>query len=202
MPADQQSFLGVSIDQIGRNSTQTIRSLAILRAITGNIDIPGGELLGGYPEEVKGFSWDADMDCHDKLPEGQRRKQLGSDRFKLETFPGWELMCKPYRRVYGHDLPNFPFTLASQMYVYEAILTGKPYPVKAFIAQGNNPLLAHANTKKAYEALKRLDLLVVMDYWLTPTAMLADYVLPAANWLERTRVNVGSYECDVGANII
>ena len=32
-----------------------------------------------------------------------------------------------------------------------------------------------------------------MDYWLTPTAMLADYVLPAADWLERNHTHSSFY---------
>jgi anaerobic selenocysteine-containing dehydrogenase len=43
------------------------------------------------------------------------------------------------------------------------------------------------DTRKVVEALTHpnLDLHVVLDYWMTPTAQLADYVLPAASWLER-----------------
>jgi anaerobic selenocysteine-containing dehydrogenase len=41
------------------------------------------------------------------------------------------------------------------------------------------------NTKLVYKALKSLDLYVVADYYMTPSAQLADYVLPSALWLER-----------------
>ena len=43
----------------------------------------------------------------------------------------------------------------------------------------------YVNSRLVYRGLKALDLLVVMDYFMTPTAMLADYVLPATDWLER-----------------
>jgi len=41
------------------------------------------------------------------------------------------------------------------------------------------------NVKRVWEALKKLNLLVVTDFFMTPTAELADYVLPATTWLER-----------------
>ncbi|HHX75197.1 MAG TPA: molybdopterin-dependent oxidoreductase, partial [Firmicutes bacterium] len=61
------------------------------------------------------------------------------------------------------------------------------YPVKALITWTSNPVMWAANTPLVLEALTHpnLDLHVVLDYWLTPTAQLADYVLPAASWLER-----------------
>jgi anaerobic selenocysteine-containing dehydrogenase len=49
----------------------------------------------------------------------------------------------------------------------------------------NNPMVTNANSKLVYEAIKNLDLYVVMDYWMTPSAALADYVFPAACWVER-----------------
>ena len=48
----------------------------------------------------------------------------------------------------------------------------------------SNPMVTQANTKLVYEALKSLDLYVVIDPFMTPSAELADYVLPPANWLE------------------
>jgi anaerobic selenocysteine-containing dehydrogenase len=41
------------------------------------------------------------------------------------------------------------------------------------------------NTKLVYEAIKKLDLYVVMDFFMTPSGQLADYVLPATTYLER-----------------
>jgi anaerobic selenocysteine-containing dehydrogenase len=56
------------------------------------------------------------------------------------------------------------------------------------IVLAGNPLMSLANTKLVYNGLKRLELLVVMDYYMTPTAELADYVLPAASTLERSDI--------------
>jgi anaerobic selenocysteine-containing dehydrogenase len=65
------------------------------------------------------------------------------------------------------------------------MLNEQPYPIKGMISVASNPLVNFPNTKLVYEALKRLDLHVVMDLFMTPTCQLADYVLPAASWLER-----------------
>jgi anaerobic selenocysteine-containing dehydrogenase len=62
---------------------------------------------------------------------------------------------------------------------------GEPYPVKAFITVAGNQMLSQTDTKLIYRALKSLDLLVAAEFFLTPTAELADYVFPAACWMER-----------------
>jgi len=63
-------------------------------------------------------------------------------------------------------------------------MTGKPYPVKAVHLHGSNPVITRANAKEVYQALKQVDFLVVADLFMTPTAELADIVLPVATWLE------------------
>ncbi len=62
--------------------------------------------------------------------------------------------------------------------------------IKALICVGGNPLLAWPGQKKAYEALKNLDLLVCIDYKLAATAELADYVIGAKLCLERDDLTV------------
>ena len=76
----------------------------------------------------------------------------------------------------------------------EAILMGKPYPIKALFCGGGNPIVAIQNSKRVWEAFKKLELLIVVDFFMTPTAELADYVLPAAMWLERDDVAAFKYE--------
>ncbi|MDP7416593.1 MAG: molybdopterin dinucleotide binding domain-containing protein [Desulfobacterales bacterium] len=51
-------------------------------------------------------------------------------------------------------------------------------------------MIAYPNTKRIYAALKssNLELLVVAEQWMTPTAMLADYVFPITNWLEHPQL--------------
>jgi len=70
----------------------------------------------------------------------------------------------------------------------DQILTGDPYPIKAAWIQTTNMLGGQAaDTRKHYEALKKLDFNVVVDTFHNPTSMaVADIVLPAAN-LSRER---------------
>ena len=63
--------------------------------------------------------------------------------------------------------------------------TGEPYPVRALIVNATNPLLTYADTHRVFNALMGLDLIVVIDYYLTPTASIADFVLPCAGAIER-----------------
>jgi len=179
---------GVKLDQLGRNQTQAIRAQCVLRAITGNLDVDGGEPFGISGEILRAID-DNEMELHDALPQEQKRKQIGVDRFRLFTWPGYEMLCEPSKGIPYVWPPTVNESCnAHEPSVWRAILTGNPYPVKALIIQGNNALLQATNTKLVYEALKSLDLSVVHDYFLTPTAMLADYVLPAADWLERAVV--------------
>lgn len=65
-----------------------------------------------------------------------------------------------------------------------AMREGKPYPVKAFLVFGNNTLATYANSRLVHESLMKLDFMVCADLFVTPTAELADIVLPAAAWPE------------------
>jgi anaerobic selenocysteine-containing dehydrogenase len=72
--------------------------------------------------------------------------------------------------------------------VFRAMREGDPYRIRAFLVFGNNSLVTYANARQVRESLLRLDLLVVTDLYMTPTAELADYVLPAAAWPELNQI--------------
>ncbi len=145
------------------NCIQTIRAISMLPALTGNVDVPGGWVfgmhgLGRFPSLIENLS------------EEMNDRRLGADRFKL--------LCGE-----GADLPaaHIPTLL-------QAMREGVPYPVKAFLVFGNNTLTTYGNTRQAAESLAKLDLMVVADLFMTPTAELADFVLPAASWPELDQV--------------
>jgi thiosulfate reductase / polysulfide reductase chain A len=153
---------GLAVEQ-NVNSLQTVRALAILRAITGNIDVPGGDILGmniirAYPT------------LKDKLPEGMVKKRLGAETYKL--LGGWRAFMP------SAHIPT----------LFKAMRTGEPYRVRALLLFGNNPLATVANSREVHESLQKLDLLVAADLFMTPSAALADYVLPAAFWPEVEQV--------------
>ena len=95
---------------------------------------------------------------------------LGADRFKL--------LCGE-----GADLPA-----AHIPTVLQAMREGKPYPVKAFMVFGNNTLTTYGNSSLVFESLMKLDFMVCADLFMTPTAELADIVLPAAAWPEINQI--------------
>jgi anaerobic selenocysteine-containing dehydrogenase len=149
---------GVAIEHTP-NCFQTVRAVALLPGITGNIDIPGGWIMGmRVIDDIPIFL--------ENLTDEMKKKRLGADRYKLLS---------------GRKAP---FPSAHIPTLLNAIRTEKPYPIKALLNFGNNTLATYANAKQAYDALLRLDFLSVMDLYMTPTAELADIVLPAASWLE------------------
>ena len=149
---------GNGTDQLGVNTFQATRALLILMGITGNLDVPGGNCFWPAPRLNYPELWD-------HLSPEQTAKRLGGDRFKA-------LNLTPY--AYAH-----PPTL------FRTILSEKPYPVKALIVVGNNTATCYPNTPVVVEALRKLELLVVQDIFMTPTAEYADVVLPAAGNMER-----------------
>ncbi|HBI27314.1 MAG TPA: dehydrogenase, partial [Peptococcaceae bacterium] len=70
----------------------------------------------------------------------------------------------------------------------DAMLEGRPYPLRGLILTGANPMLTNPNADKVEKALKSLDLFVVRDLFMTDTARLADYILPGASFLEKSEV--------------
>ncbi|MCI8743577.1 MAG: molybdopterin-dependent oxidoreductase [Lachnospiraceae bacterium] len=76
------------------------------------------------------------------------------------------------------------------MTLMDQILSGKPYPFKALVLTGANPAMTNPNSFKVRKALGALDLLVVHELFMSETAELADYILPAASYLERSEMHV------------
>src|SRR5437762_8012417 len=58
--------------------------------------------------------------------------------------------------------------------------------IKGMYIMGENPAMSDPNANHAREGLAAIDCLVVQDIFLTETAYLADVVLPASAWPEKT----------------
>jgi len=143
---------GNGLDQ-HTNVVQTVRCLAILQAISGNLGIIGGELFS--PELLFG-----DILLQEKLPKE----------------PGPIGKHPLFYNIWGLGWPE----------VQDTLFSGKPYPIKAMIVQGGCPVVINSDSDRTKEALRKLDFLVVHDIFMTATAELADIILPAATFLERT----------------
>lgn len=181
---------GFGLDKQGVNATQAARARCCLRAVTGNLDIPGGEPLG-WNEPVGRILGDNELELNEALPGSQRVKQLGADEYPFFGFPGWEKTMEANRRLpdeYMHP-PHADMTcVAHARSVFDAMVTRKPYPVTAAISVASNPLLSLPNVRRTYEALKSLDLYVVGEFYMTPSAALADYVFPICSTVETTEL--------------
>ncbi len=167
-----------------RDTASADQARFALSAITGNIDVEGGEYIPGPPRCIP----ETNLEGREYISMEQKQKQIGIDRFRVVSHLFFDELLRNSAKVWGKDkLWGLGRTnnAAHAPSVYRAMVTGKPYPVRAALSLAANPMITAANTKLVYKALKSLDLYIVSDFWLTPSAELADYVLPAANWLER-----------------
>ena len=175
---------GRGIDQVGRNVAPTHRAICCLRAITGNLDKPGSCLI----MDKSDFIPEVDLEMTSYLaPEHKARSlnTLRADGTPLQSYPGFEFMRARTERVDNKVLPERYLTAAHPDFVLHAMETGEPYPVRALFVEATNPLLTYGDTHRVFNALMGLDLIVVLDYYLSSTAQIADYVMPAAQAMER-----------------
>ncbi len=145
------------------NVTQFTRALGLLYALTGSFDAPGGNVdFAAVPS--------AKITRGEFSNSGRRAASLGLSE-----------------RPIGPASAGFVTTDE----VYRAILDGQPYPVRGLVGFGANLLLAHADTLRGREALAALDFYVHADLFMSPTAELADVVLPVATPFERDALKIG-----------
>ncbi|MCA9677470.1 MAG: molybdopterin-dependent oxidoreductase [Kofleriaceae bacterium] len=78
--------------------------------------------------------------------------------------------------------------------IADEILTDHPARYRAMLVEAANPAHSLADSKRFREALRALDLLVVIDVAMSETAQLADYVLPAATQFEKAEATFFNFE--------
>ncbi|MEG1997238.1 MAG: molybdopterin-dependent oxidoreductase, partial [Clostridiales bacterium] len=147
------------------NGVNNVRAVSMLDALNGCLDTPGGTRLGEGPG-LRGLT------LYDEIPL-RHLEPIGSTKYPV-----------------FYDFRQECHTMMSM----DTMLTDKPYPLKAMLLTAANPVLSNPNTDKVKKALASLDLLVVRDLFMTETAELADYVLPAASFLEREELHSDSYQ--------
>lgn len=140
-------------------ATQTVRAISVLYALTGSLDVPGGNVLF---EEVPSNPIDGSEFLSDARPPavGADQRPLGPARFEFVT---------------GEDF-------------YTAVLDGR---IKSLVGFGGNMVMAHADSRRGRAALRRLDCFVQADLFMTPTAELADIVLPVTTPFESEALKIG-----------
>ena len=98
--------------------------------------------------------------------------------------PFFESPFGPLRTITG----NLPANLMADM------IDSEKDPIKALFVISGNPVLTIGGEEKIRAAFRKLDLLVVLDIYRNATAEMADYLLPCADFLERSDIN----SCGIG----
>jgi len=137
------------------DSTQIRRSMAIVNALLGNWDKPGGLTIG---QKIKLGTIPSDPPFYEDNPE---------DRIEI----GRSCMMFEEEGSFKH--------------ARDAVIEGKPYPVKGFITYKTNPMQTGANRDKTIKMINSLDFMVTIDITMSDTAWMADVVLPSQSYLER-----------------
>jgi len=138
-----------------KDSTQIRRAYAIVNALLGNWDRKGGLIV---PKKVKAGGIHIEAPWYDDNPEDRvdaRRAQMMFD-----------------------EEGSFKHTR-------DAVIEGKPYPIKGWLTYKTNPMQTGANRNKTIQMINTLDFMLSVDITMSDTAWLADLVLPAPSYLER-----------------
>jgi len=147
------------------HGTDNVIATANLAMLTGNVGKPGS---GVNPLR------------------GQNNVQGACDMGALpNVYPGYQTVTDPalkekFEVAWNCSLLTQPGLTITEM--FDAAYIGK---IKAMYIMGENPVLSEPAAKHAEEALKRLELLVVQDFFLTETARLAHVILPGVTFAEK-----------------
>jgi anaerobic dimethyl sulfoxide reductase subunit A len=171
---------------------QYSRAANILCAITGNIGINGGYASGFmrayYSRErivTGGKKKTGPIKPEDEKPKKPRPQDnpvdFGAPPRKDSLFKLKGGTNPAITRIHWNDY-------------YNAILQGReggfPADIKMAYIVATNRLNQYGNVNKGVKALKTLDFIVVYEQFMTPTAQLADIVLPVNTFMERNDIAV------------
>lgn len=118
---------------------------------------------------------------------GQNNVQGASDVGLIPmVFPDYQRVDDPaihskFEQLWGTQLDNKPGLTVVE--IMDAAYEGR---IKGMYVEGENPAMSDPNGNHAREALAKLEHLVVQDIFMTETAYLADVILPASAYAEKT----------------
>jgi formate dehydrogenase alpha subunit len=161
-PASIVYCMGITQHTTG---VDNVKSLANLAMLTGNMGVASG---GVNPLR------------------GQNNVQGACDMGGLpNVFTGYQPVAdeaanKKFSEAWGKDLPKKPGLTILEM--FNGIDEGK---IKALYVVGENPMVTDPDLHHVEAALKKLDMFIVQDVFLTQTARLATVVLPGVSFAEK-----------------
>jgi thiosulfate reductase / polysulfide reductase chain A len=148
------------------DSFQVCRTAYIINALLGSIGAKGGLPFVNTAKEVGRKGLKKLVDLFPK-PEEKRADGVG---WKYPQFDG------------GPGLVNL---------AYDAIVTGEPYPIRAYLCFRHDPLMAMPDPEALKKKWEKLDLLVSITFSWSDTAWHSDVVLPLSTYLARESIIAG-----------
>jgi anaerobic selenocysteine-containing dehydrogenase len=150
------------------NGVQNQRAAAALVGLTGNFDIPGGNVVqpGGWLEVGGAGFATREHQFEVARPWSEMPPRLGAERFPVWTEMIDQAQCMDFPRQ---------------------ATTGEPYPLRAVVGFGLNYRM-FPDSPGWLEALKKMDFVCITDLFLTDSARYADIILPAASSVERSEL--------------
>jgi anaerobic selenocysteine-containing dehydrogenase len=138
-----------------------VRSVAIMMAITGHLDKKGCNVWGSGSQMPS--------------PRGVHLRERYTQEW-VDNLVGYEMPAafQPWTEGTSCGLYN----------VFDSVLTGNKYPIRAVIAPGSQAIASTRGTKRIMEAMEKLDFFVILDLMRTSDMPWADVVMPVATGYE------------------
>jgi thiosulfate reductase/polysulfide reductase chain A len=139
------------------NSFQAERAVAVLNALMGNWNQPGGY------------------------------RDVAADTLGLGTVsqPPYPRVTAARLDGVPWKYPVVPPAIGVFQELRDNIITENPYPARGWFVYRQNPVNSLPETQKTLEAISKLEMLVTVDIIMNDTAWFSDVVLPEASYLER-----------------
>ncbi len=146
-----------------KQSFYVSRTALILNALMGNVEVPGGIILG-------------------KSPEYYGRKSLNKLSARVPE------INEPRVDGAGTTRPQWDPHIGMLHQAFAAMETGQPYGIGAYFAYRHDPLTGLPDPEATKKALDKLKLLVSIDVRYSETGWFSDVILPESTYLERANI--------------
>ncbi|MDR0588857.1 MAG: thiosulfate reductase PhsA [Burkholderiales bacterium] len=150
------------------------RAMMMINALVGNIEKDGGMYLNKSASLYNSIIGE---------PKAPTLKKPASPPYPKPAFPRIDKIgeegCEYYLAGKGAGIG----TLVAPSALGE--LPDQPYKIRGWFIARNNPVMTQINTQKVIDAMKAMELVVVVDIQISDTAWFADVVLPDTTYLER-----------------
>ena len=140
------------------NSFQAERAMAVVNAISGNWQQPGGL----FPSAGEGGI---------SLGSPPQPSYPRVTALRLDGVP-WKF-------------PLVPLEIGVFQELRDAVLSEKPHPAHGWLIYRQNPIASLPERRKTIQAFSKMDFILTIDTTMNDTAWFSDIVLPEASYLER-----------------